>query len=43
MKRVLEEVGATLENLVEVTVFLKNMEDYPEFNKVHPPTCIDFS
>jgi hypothetical protein len=35
MKHVLSEVGADLTNLVEVTVFLTNMADYAEFNKVY--------
>lgn len=35
MRLVLAEVGATLEDLVEVTVFLKDMSDYVEFNKVY--------
>lgn len=34
MKLILEEVGATLHDLVEVTVFLKNISDYDSFNKV---------
>ena len=36
IKKILEEasVGAGLESLVDVTVFLTNMSDYAEFNKV---------
>jgi 2-aminomuconate deaminase len=35
MKKVLEEVGGTLENLVDITVFLTDMANYAEFNNVY--------
>ncbi len=31
---ILSEVGCTLENLVDITVFLKEISDYNDFNKV---------
>ncbi len=35
LKAVLESAGATLDDLVSVTVFLKNMSDFPAFNRVY--------
>lgn len=32
---VVEEAGASLENVVKVTVYLKNMSLFPRFNKVY--------
>ena len=35
LKVVLEEDGLSLENLVDVTVFLKDMKDFPQYNEVY--------
>lgn len=35
MSVVLEEAGLTLENLVDVTVFLKDMNDFKAYNEVY--------
>lgn len=35
IKAVLEEAGASLNTVVKVTAFLKNMEDFAEFNEVY--------
>ena len=35
MKVVLKEAGLSLENLVDVTVFLKDMNDFPKYNDVY--------
>lgn len=32
---VLNEAGLSLENLVDVTVFLKDMKDFPKYNQVY--------
>lgn len=39
MKLILEEVGSDLTDLVEVTIFLKNMYDYDDFNNVQKDLC----
>lgn len=52
LKAILEESGSNLSNVVKVTVFLANMDDFPAFNKVYeeffpkdPParSCIEAS
>lgn len=52
VKAILESVGAALSDIVKVTVFLSNMDDFPLFNKVYekffsesPParSCIEVS
>ena len=35
LKTILEEAGSSLEKIVKATVFLKNMADFPEMNKVY--------
>jgi 2-aminomuconate deaminase len=35
IEAILHEAGATLANLVDITVFLTNMDDYAAFNKVY--------
>jgi 2-aminomuconate deaminase len=35
IKSILELSGATLNNLVDLTVFLKDMNDYNDFNEVY--------
>ena len=35
VKHVLEASGSRWENLVDVTVFLTNMEDFPVYNKIY--------
>jgi 2-iminobutanoate/2-iminopropanoate deaminase len=35
VKAVLEEAGASLETVVKTTVFLKDMNDFAEFNQVY--------
>ena len=35
LKVVLKEAGLTLENLVDVTVFLKDMNDFSKYNEVY--------
>lgn len=35
MKKVLAEVGGTLENLVDLTVFLTDLNNYAEFNAIY--------
>ncbi|MBX9694968.1 MAG: RidA family protein [Cyanobacteria bacterium] len=35
LKVVLTEAGLTLEDVVDVTVFLKDMKDFPKYNKVY--------
>ena len=35
VKAVLEEAGASMHNVVKVTVFLKNMDDFAEMNEVY--------
>lgn len=35
LKGVLEEAGSSLPKVLKVTVFLKNMSDFPEMNKVY--------
>ena len=35
IKNILESAGYSLEDVVKTTVFLKNIEDYSEFNKVY--------
>ena len=49
VKRILEDVGSSLENVLKVTVYLQDMEDFQAFNSVYagyfvkdPParTCI---
>ncbi|KAF0457839.1 Endoribonuclease L-PSP [Gigaspora margarita] len=32
---ILKEAGASLKNIVDLTVFLVNMDDYPAFNEVY--------
>ena len=52
IKAILESAGKNLSDIVKVTVFLKNMDDFPAFNKVYekffrenPParSCIESS
>jgi len=52
IKAILESAGKNLSDIVKVTVFLKNMDDFPTFNKVYekffrenPParSCIESS
>ena len=35
IKRILEQTGASLANVVDLTVFLVDMENYAEFNQVY--------
>ena len=35
VKNILEASGSKWENLVDVTVFLTNMDDFPAYNKVY--------
>ena len=35
LSAILEEAGATLDNVVKTTVFLKDMEDFVEMNRVY--------
>lgn len=35
VKAVLEEAGTSLERVVKVTIYLKDMNDFPEVNKVY--------
>ncbi|GAK01394.1 RidA family protein [Geomicrobium sp. JCM 19055] len=35
VKAVLQEAGATLESVVKTTVFIKNMNQFPEINEVY--------
>ncbi len=35
LKRVLEKINLSLENVVDVTVFLKNMDDFKDYNDVY--------
>ena len=35
LKEILVEAGSSLENVVKATVFITNMDDFPEVNKVH--------
>ena len=35
LKTVLEHAGAGLDSVLKVTVFLKDMNDFPEFNKMY--------
>ncbi len=35
LKAILSEVGLTLENVVRVTVYLRNMKDFGEMNEVY--------
>jgi len=35
VKAVLEEAGTSLEKVVKVTIYLKDMNDFPEVNKVY--------
>lgn len=35
LKAVLEEAGSSLDKVVKTTCFLKNMEDFAEFNEVY--------
>ncbi len=35
LKAVLEEAGATMEDVLKTTVFLADMNDFPEFNTVY--------
>ncbi|MHA1253789.1 MAG: RidA family protein [Candidatus Helarchaeota archaeon] len=35
LKKILENAGLTMENVVKTTVFLKNMKDFNKMNKVY--------
>ncbi len=35
IKAILETSGCTLANVVKTTVYLRNMKDFPEFNRVY--------
>lgn len=35
LKEILVEAGSSLENVVKATVFITNMDDFPEVNKVY--------
>lgn len=35
LKAILEEAGSGLDKVVKTTVFLKNMDDFPEMNQVY--------
>lgn len=35
VKAVLEEAGTSLEKVIKVTIYLKDMNDFPEVNKVY--------
>lgn len=35
LRAVLEEAGTDLEHLIKVTVYLRHMEDFPEFERVY--------
>ena len=43
LKAIVEQAGGTLENVVKTTVFLKNMDDFVEMNRVYqsffPENC----
>ena len=53
LKEILVEAGSSLENVVKATVFITNMDDFPEVNKVYeeffpkqaPParSCVEVS
>lgn len=35
LKSILEEAGATLDNVVKTTIFIKNMDDFGQINEVY--------
>ncbi|MHA1270814.1 MAG: RidA family protein [Candidatus Helarchaeota archaeon] len=35
IKKILEKIGLTMENIVKTTVFLKNMDDFNKMNRVY--------
>ncbi len=35
LKAILEQAGGTLDNVVKTTVFLKNMDDFVEMNRIY--------
>ena len=35
LKHIVEQAGGTLDNVVKTTVFLKNMDDFAEMNRVY--------
>lgn len=42
VKAILEEAGLTMNNVVKSTVFLKNMNDFTEMNKVYESFFTDY-
>ena len=42
VKAILEEAGLTMNNVVKATVFLKNMNDFTEMNKVYESFFTDY-
>ncbi len=42
VKAILEEAGLTMNNVVKATVFLKNMNDFTEMNKVYEGFFTDY-
>lgn len=35
LKNIIEEAGSTMDKVLKVTVYLKNMEDFPKMNEVY--------
>jgi 2-iminobutanoate/2-iminopropanoate deaminase len=35
LKTILETAGSSLENILKTTVFIKDLDNYPEYNKIY--------